>query len=495
MPTITKIPGKSENDDMMIRFHHCLNMMMEKHRDLLTEESEQEFEDAVLQSLAKGCCEMGLPVEFAMRRARYCGELHHDWDTITTVFNSVYMAKHIKQKPLKYMPKSAILAYRTEAYMKEHYELRKDVMTGAVEYKQLGLMFSFSPLTEEVRNTMTVNALKAGIDSWDRDIRRYIESDLIQTYDPIFEYLSNLPKWDGKDRITPLARRVKTDAPHWEKSFRMWMLSMVAQWRGSNTKHGNAIVPLLIGRQGSGKTTFCRRLLPEALQGYFNDRLPMKNDTDIYNGMSSYALINLDEFVITDAQQPILKYLLSKHDVKMRKPYGRVEEQRKRYASFIATTNNEHPLIDPTGSRRFVCVKADMIDNKGTINHDQIFAQVLCALNSRERYWFTDKETQQLMEYNARFQKARDLATMVTMLFLKSEDTPSDAPWLSIEEIMHSIRQAFPKMEVTDSVKIRMGRTLTELGYERKRTNAGQRYRIKISQQKLQTTLHSSLKR
>ena len=124
MPNITKIPGKSENDDMMIRFHHCLNMMMEKHRDLLTEESEQEFEDAVLQSLAKGCCEMGLPVEFAMRRARYCGELHHDWDTITTVFNSVYMAKHIKQKPLKYMPKSAILAYRTEAYMKEHYELK-----------------------------------------------------------------------------------------------------------------------------------------------------------------------------------------------------------------------------------------------------------------------------------------------------------------------------------------------------------------------------------
>lgn len=479
MKDIDRIPGKSENDDMMIRFHHCLQAVLEKHRDLMGED-EQEYENAVLQSLAKGCCEIGLPVEFAMRRARFTPELHHDWDTIATVFDTVYMAKQMKLNPMKYMPRSAIIAYRTKAYLREHYELRRDVMIGTVEYKQLGLMFSFQPLTKEVRNRMTQKALEAGINSWDRDIKRYIESDLIPTYDPIYEYLSHLPKWDGKDRITPLARRVKTDAPHWEKSFRMWLLSMVAQWKGSDARHGNAIVPLLIGRQGSGKTTFCRRLLPECLQAYFNDRLRMKNDTDIYNGLSSYALINLDEFVITDAQQPILKYLLSKHDVKMRKPYGQVEEQRKRYASFIATTNNEHPLVDPTGSRRFVCVKADQIDNKGTINHDQIFAQALELLRQKTRYWFTDKETDKLIEYNQRFQKARDFATMVSMLFAKPEDTPTNAPWMSMEEIMLAISKSFPKVSVTDSGKIRMGKTLKELGYERKRANGGQRYHINL---------------
>lgn len=478
MKDIGRIPGKSDNDDMMIRFHHCLQKLIEKHHHLI-EEDEQEYENVLLQSLAKGCCEMGLPVEFAMRRARFTPELHQDWDTIATVFDTVYMAKQMKLMPMKYMPKSAVIAYRTEAYLKEHYELRKDVMIGRVEYKELGLMFSFQPLTDGVKNTMTQKALKAGIDSWDRDIKRYIESDLIPTFDPIFEYLSHLPKWDGKDRITPLAQRVKTDAPHWEKSFRMWLLSMVAQWMGSNKKHGNAIVPLLIGKQGSGKTTFCRRLLPEMLQPYFNDRLAMDTDSKIYSGLTSYALINLDEFVITDAQQPLLKYLLSTHDVKMRPPYGRVEEQRKRYASFIATTNNEHPLVDPTGSRRFVCVKADVIDNKGIINHDQIFAQAVEALHNRERYWFTDKETEKLMEYNLRFQKARDFATMVNMLFAKPEDTPEDAPWLSMEEIMLAISRSFPTVSITDSSKIRMGSTLKELGYERKRTNTGQRYHIK----------------
>ena len=55
--------------------------------------------------------------------------------------------------------------------------------------------------------------------------------------------------------------------------------------------------------------------------------------------MSSYALINLDEFdAMSPRQQPILKYLLSKHDVKFRPPYGKTTEQRQRYASFIAKT-------------------------------------------------------------------------------------------------------------------------------------------------------------
>lgn len=77
------------------------------------------------------------------------------------------------------------------------------------------------------------------------------------------DYLRHLPRWDGKhDCVGELARRVKTDNPFWEEDFHKWMLSMVAQWTGKDRQHGNAIVPLLIGPQGSGKTTFCRRLLP-----------------------------------------------------------------------------------------------------------------------------------------------------------------------------------------------------------------------------------------
>ena len=110
----------------------------------------------------------------------------------------------------------------------------------------------------------------------------------------------------------------------------------------------------------------------------------MKNDNDIFMAMSSYALINIDEFdAMSKSQQPILKYLLSKHDVKMRPPYGKAIEQRNRFASFIATTNNQRPLVDPTGSRRFVCIYAEKIDNSGKINHNQIFASDFCPAHAR----------------------------------------------------------------------------------------------------------------
>ena len=41
---------------------------------------------------------------------------------------------------------------------------------------------------------------------------------------------------------------------------------------------------------------------------YYNDRLSMKNDNDIFLAMSGYALINIDEFdAMSKSQQPILK--------------------------------------------------------------------------------------------------------------------------------------------------------------------------------------------
>ena len=92
--------------------------------------------------------------------------------------------------------------------------------------------------------------------------------------------------------------------------------------------------------QGCGKSTFCGQVLPPELTRYYNDRVNFKNEYDLLNQLSSFALINVDEFdSIGASRQPLLKYLLSKPDVKLRVPYGTAMTQRRRYASFIATTN------------------------------------------------------------------------------------------------------------------------------------------------------------
>ena len=336
-----EIPGLSVQASRMRRFHDCLDAAIEKYRDLRGDDL---FATAVLEQLADGCRQMGLPQAWSARITTFIPMLGgvENADTIDCVFKTAYQRETLKTVPMKFTRPSALLTYKTEAYMKEHYTLRLNVMTGTPEYRLNAVGYTFQPLDQAARNTMAIKALKAGVDSWDKDLSRYIDSNLIPKYYPMDDYLRHLPRWNGRhDYVGELARRVKTGNPHWEDDFHKWMLSMVAQWMGKDRQYGNATVPLLIGPQGSGKTTFCRRLLPGFLQMYYNDRLSMKNDNDIFIAMSSYALINIDEFdAMSKSQQPLLKYLISKQDVKFRPPYGKVMEERQRFASFIATTNN-----------------------------------------------------------------------------------------------------------------------------------------------------------
>ena len=472
-----EVPGVSEQDSKVIRFHACLDELMEKLRG---EEDDELYAVAVLEGLAAGCLKMGLTQEFAARMARFQNVFDGiDTDAIRAVFHTAYLKKYLRSIPMKYMRPSALLTFKTEAYMKEHYLLRLNVMTGVPEYKLLGGLYGFAELDKKARNSMSIRALKAGVDSWDRDLDRYIDSNEIKEYEPLRDYLTHLPRWDGKDRVTPLAMRVKTENRLWSEDFHKWMLSMVTQWLGENKEHGNAIVPLLIGPQGSGKTTFCRRLLPELLQRYFNDRLSMKNDNDIFIAMSSLALINIDEFdALSRSQQPILKYLLTKHDVKMRPPYGKVMEQRKRFASFIATTNNLHPLTDPTGSRRFVCVYANTIDNGGKLNHSQIYAQLVAELKAGKRYWFTEAENRRVMEANEAFQKVQDYETMLRLTLIGPEDTPDDAPFLKVSAIRDILQGRYPEMIVTNNTSKELGKALRAIGYKNKRISGGMTYKV-----------------
>ena len=463
-----EIPGLSLRNSRMRRFHDLRNY--------------DEFAIIVLEQLADGCRVMGLPQAWCARVASYIPMLSDSLsqDTIESAFKTAYLRETLKTIPMKFTRPSALLTFKTEAYMKEHYTLRLNVMTGTPEYRMNAIGYGFQPLDQAARNTMAIKALKAGVESWDKDLNRYIDSNLIPKYYPMEDYLRHLPQWNGKhDYVGELARRVKTDNKHWESDFHTWMLSMVAQWLGKDRQHGNAIVTMLIGPQGSGKTTFCRRLLPEYLQIYYNDRLSMKNDNDIFIAMSSYALINIDEFdAMSKSQQPILKYLISKNDIKFRPPYGKVMEERQRFASFIATTNNRRPLTDPTGSRRFVCIYADEIDNSGLINYDMLYAQLYTELQQGRRYWFEDEENARIMQHNEPFQQVINYEQMIALTYLAPEETSEEAAFVSLQLIMKRLEKLFPTFTVMKGTDVEIGKRLTKMGYQHKRSNKGSVFKV-----------------
>ena len=87
-----------------------------------------------------------------------------------------------------------------------------------------------------------------------------MRSRRISEYHPFTAYFEQLPEWDGKDRVSALARRVSDD-PVWVNGFHRRMLGLSAQWMQfrSDTNSTNSVAPLLVSsRQGLGKSTFCR---------------------------------------------------------------------------------------------------------------------------------------------------------------------------------------------------------------------------------------------
>ena len=190
----------------------------------------------------------------------------------------------------------------------------------------------------------------------------------------------------------------------------------------------------------------------------------MKNDNDIFIAMSSYALINIDEFdAMSKSQQPILKYLISKHDIKFRPPYGKTMEERQRFASFIATTNNRRPLVDP---------------NTGLIPYDQLYAQLYAELEQGRRYWFEDEENARIMQENEQFQQVSNYEKMIELIYLPHEETPEDSAFVPLQTIMKRLEKMFPTFTIRKGTDIELGRRLTKMGYEHKRTNKGSVFKV-----------------
>ena len=451
---------------------------------------------AILSRLAQYCMETGLAMAPAMRQTMMKAQFWDEEDLVKKVFENAYreelVERYMEKKGIqrtKTIPPETLLTMKINIFLNSNYELRKNVMRGVAEYRtRTGIGFSFQDLTEEARNSITMRALEQGIRCWDKDIRRYVNSDDIERYDPVNDYLDHLPRWDGKDRVTPLAERVPTEWKEWTHLFHIWMRSMVAMWRGKGQLTGNALVPLLIGRQGCGKSSFCRILLPRELQDYYNDRINFKNENDLNLGLSSFGLINLDEFDrVTQRQQIVLKYLVSTADLKYRPPYGKAYTSNRRYASFIGTTNEQTPLTDPSGSRRFLCVFIDGdIDFETPVQHDQLFAQLMDEIRQGERYWLTKEEERALMEHNLQYQRLNGLGEMLMAVVQKprvaASENGGEGEWMSLKDLSALLKSKFKgyKEDAGSFQKIGSYLNRPEYKFQSRHAKTGVMYWVKV---------------
>ena len=311
-------------------------------------------------------------------------------------------------------------------YLERKYEMRFNTALGCTETRKAGSNEPFVPVDERMRNTIAIKARLDGIDAWDKDIRRYTESDFVKAFNPVDIFLKGLRgRWDGKNHIEALADCVPNDNTRWAEWFHTWFLAMVAQWMGLDVSHGNSVAPLLISRQGYRKSTFCKRLLPEALQWGYNDNLIISEKQNTLRAMTQSLLINIDEFNTMSAktQDGFLKNVMQLANIKIRQPYRQQQVTLPRIASFIATANVADVFSDPSGCRRFIAVTlTGPIRLPEHIDYEQLYAQAVAELDNGRRYWFDEADTQDIMENNVQYQQR----TPAEALFLDCFSIPKD---------------------------------------------------------------------
>jgi len=331
-------------------------------------------------------------------------------------------------------------------YLERKYEMRFNTALGCTETRKAGSNEPFVPVDERMRNTIAIKARLDGIDAWDKDIRRYTESDFVKAFNPVDIFLKELRgRWDGKNHIEALADCVPNDNTRWAEWFHTWFLAMVAQWLGLNISHGNSVAPLLISRQGYRKSTFCKRLLPETLQWGYNDNLIISEKQNTLRAMTQSLLINIDEFNTLSAktQDGFLKNVMQLANIKIRQPYRQQQVTLPRIASFIATANVADVFSDPSGCRRFIAVTlTGPIRLPEHIDYEQLYAQAVAELDNGRRYWFDEADTQDIMENNVQYQQR----TPAEALFLDCFSIPKDltkGAYMTAASIFSLLRQRY----------------------------------------------------
>ena len=341
-----------------------------------------------------------------------------------------------------------------EQFLMANYRFRRNILNGKVEFAVLPKVadaangntvetldslssasineadLEFRPLTQAALNSIVIRAKREEVlekGSPKAEITEYVQSEEVPEYNPVQATFETLPPWDGQNHIAKVFSRIPGLTSEQLNYLTIWFRSSVAHWLQMDMLHGNECVPTLIGPQGCGKTTFVRRLLPLHLREYYLDHLNLANKFDKEMALTNNLFVNLDELeAIRPSQQSSLKQTLSVSKVNSRPIFGRTQEDRPRFASFVATTNNRHPLKDATGSRRYICIlipDGQLIDNTGEIDYGQLYAQVLYELlEQKAPYWFNNDEVARIQQLNQDFMEKKDIGEMFTACFRKPNE-------------------------------------------------------------------------
>ena len=183
---------------------------------------------------------------------------------------------------------------------------------------------------------------------------------------PIKTFLAQLPEWDGVKRIEEIICNLYDIQPNafYREASKAWWVGIVQRIMKPGSKFDMMVV--ISGQQGIGKSQFGKSIATlnwgkdmttiDTQPNYFgDDELPF-DKKDAYEQLGGIMIYELPEFekYYKKSDASTIKSFVSKTTDKFRRSYGRRVTEYRRQCVFIATTNDNQPLRDRTGNRRFL---------------------------------------------------------------------------------------------------------------------------------------------
>ena len=357
-----------------------------------------------------------------------------------------------------------------EAYLSANIRLRRNIITCRTEWCKNGNEH-WIPVNDTKVNSLWKDMSRAKRVNI-QDFFRIIESDFVPEYHPFKEYLKELDDADGagEDYIRQLASTVKVKGGEAEQELfsiylKKWLVAMVAAWVDDSVV--NNVILVLIGEQGSYKTTWFNYLLPPRLKSYFYTKTNANRMTkDDLMTLAQYGLVcceELDTMSPKDLNQ--LKAAVTMPSIDERAAYAHYHEHRAHIASFCGTGNNVQFLSDPTGNRRWLPFEVEQITNPRLhpFNYQGIYSQAYRLYKSGFRYWFSKEDITRLTEHNRQFETPRLEHELVQLYFRKPGERES-GEFMSVALAMQIIGIGITQKLSTVS----LGRAFVEQGFQRK---------------------------
>ena len=382
-------------------------------------------------------------------------------------------------------------------WLSMRYEFHRNEVTGYYEVCSRdvlkGKFHRWTRMDDNIENSLWIEMEEDGLQTLLPRLHSLINSDFSEKYNPLLDFLTSLPAWDGKtDHIQMLADRIhiaNTDGAHHTQEdfryfFKKWFVAMVVTWV-TDTVVGQTIL-IFVGKGGLFKTTFFDKLLPKILHDYFiNESTASYTDKDFMEAMASKALMCLDEFETAFGKNlSAFKSCVTKLFFSIRRPYDKYRTELPHRAAMCGTSNSVQ-IISEEENRRYSPWLIESIDSPidHPIDYQHVYAQAVALgkeVMERQRkhedgrvFWLTTEDIEVMREHNKMFMISNYMEDQI-LRYYRVPGKDVEARYIKFRYSSEILERIGGCPALSRYIyQQNLASTLLRLGFERKRRSKG----------------------